>query len=190
VPLSQFYMARTNVLVRLADRSRPGTDGLPLLTDALSAIDPDVPVFRIESLEEHVGATLAQERALAVLLAAFGVLPVLLSLGGLYSVLAYATETRTREFGIRMAVGADRRRVAALVLRQGMALSGVGFAVGLLGSLLAAGLLEGLLFGVEPEDPWTLAAVGGLTLLAGAFGAFAPARAATRVDPMETLRSE
>lgn len=189
VPLAQFYLARGSVLVR-TEPGRPANAAVPLLVDAVRALDPDLPVFRIESLEHHVGATLAQERALAVLLAAFGALTVLLSLGGLYSVLAYATETRTREFGIRMAIGADRKRVAALVLRQGVALAGVGLAAGLLGALVAAGLLEGLLFGVEPEDPWTLGAVALLTLAAGAAGAFAPARTATRVDPMETLRSE
>lgn len=189
VPLAQLYLARGSVLVR-ADPTRPPSAVVPLLVDAIRAVDPELPVFRIESLERHVGATLAQERALAVLLAAFGALTVLLSLGGLYSVLAYATETRTREFGIRMAIGADRKRVAALVLRQGLTLAGVGLAAGILGALTAAGLLEGLLFGVEPEDPWTLAAVALLTLAAGAAGAFAPARTATRVDPMETLRSE
>ena len=193
-PLQQFYMERASALVRLSGDSASASTveerALPIVTRVLRDLDPDLPLVRARSLEAHVGATLAQERALAILLAAFGALTVLLSLGGLYSVLAYVTETRTREFGIRMAVGADRARVAALVVRQGVALAALGLVAGLLVALVAGGLLEGLLFGVGPEDPWTLAAVGALTLLAGAAGAWAPARSATKVDPMETLRSE
>jgi predicted permease len=154
----------------------------------IDALDPDVPIFEIKTMSEHLSVMLFPARLGAALLAAFGALGLILASVGLYGVVAASVARRTREIGIRMAIGARREDVLRLVVKEGMVLTGAGLAVGLGLAFAAAQVLRGLLYGIAPSDPFTFAGVA--LLLAGvAFGAnLVPARRATRVAPLVALR--
>ena len=157
---------------------------------AFLAADPVLPVFRVRPLEEYVASSLAQRRFTLALLALFGGLALSLAAVGIYGLISYTVSLRTREVGIRMAFGAERSDVVAMVLRQGLALIGVGLACGFAASLALTRLLASLLFDVRPSDPTTSAAVA-LALAAVALAAsYLPARRAASVDPMIALRYE
>ena len=125
-----------------------------------------------------------------LLLALFGGVALLLSAIGIYGVLAFAVAQRTREIGIRMALGAQRSAILRLVVREGRGMTLAGASVGLLGALAGTRLMRSLLFGVAPNDPWTMAAV--IAILAGVavLAMLSPVRRATRVDPVVALRTE
>jgi macrolide transport system ATP-binding/permease protein len=155
---------------------------------AIDATDPNVPIFDIKTMSEHLSIMLFLARIGAVLLAAFGGLGLILASMGLYGVVAASVSRRTREIGIRMAIGAQRGDVLRLVVKEGMALTGLGLAIGFGLSLLASRLLRGLLYGIAPSDPLTFLAVA-LVLATIALGAnLIPARRATEVDPLVALR--
>ena len=109
---------------------------------------------------------------------------------GIYGVIAYVVAQRQREIGIRMALGAQRREVRAMFLRQGLALSGVGLAIGLVAALALTRLMSSLLFGIEPTDVVTYVAAIGVILAAAALASYLPARRASAIDPVETLKAE
>jgi predicted permease len=154
----------------------------------IDALDPNVPIFDIKTMSEHLSVMLFLARMGAVLLAAFGGLGLILASMGLYGVVAASVSRRTREIGIRMAIGAQRGDVLRLVVKEGMALTGLGLAIGLGLSLLASRVLRGLLYGIAPSDPLTFLAVA-LVLATIALGAnLIPARRATEVDPLVALR--
>jgi predicted permease len=156
----------------------------------IDALDPNVPIFDIKTMSEHLSVMLFLARMGAVLLAAFGGLGLILASMGLYGVVAASVSRRTREIGIRMAIGAQRGDVLRLVVREGMALTGLGLTIGLGLSLLASRILRGLLYGIAPSDPLTFLAVA-LVLATIALGAnLIPARRATEVDPLVALRYE
>ena len=163
---------------------------LAALRHELEALDPHVPIFDQHLISEHLEIALFPARMGAALLAAFGVLGLLLASVGLYGVVAYSVSQRTREVGIRMAIGASRRDVLSLVTREGMALVAVGLMLGITTALFAARGLGSLLYGIAPNDPLTFIAVA-LVLAAVALAAnLLPARRATRIDPMVALRYE
>ena len=152
--------------------------------------DPNVPVFAATTLEDHLSSTLFQERLSAALLGFSATLSLLLASVGLYGVLSYAVAQRTKEMGIRMALGAHTAQVRQLVVRQGMIVVAIGGAVGLAGAFAVSSLMSGFLYGVEGTDPVTY---GGVILLLGLvsmIAAYLPARRATRVDPLTALRSD
>jgi putative ABC transport system permease protein len=157
---------------------------------AVARVDPGLPLFDLKTMSTQLGETLFIERMIAALSAAFGVLATLLAAVGLYGVMSFAVARRTREIGIRMALGAERRRVLGLVLGDVALLAGLGIAIGLTGSVALSRLLGSQLFGVSHWDPLTLAlataALALVTLLAG----WLPAQRATRLDPMTALRHE
>ena len=126
----------------------------------------------------------------AVVLASFGVLAIVLAAIGIYGVMSYVVAGRTREVGVRVALGAARRDVLLLIMRQGMSLALIGLGLGLLVAFGAAQLLVKLLFGVSPVDPLTFAGVTVLLALVAALACFVPARRATKVDPLVALRYE
>jgi putative ABC transport system permease protein len=161
-----------------------------LLRADLAALDPEVPMFRVRTMEQLAADAVAQPRLYMVLLAVFAGTAVLLAALGLYGVLAQAVGQRTREIGIRMAVGAARREVVLLVMSQGGRLGLVGIAVGLAGAALVSRALSGLLFGVSPIDAPTYAAVGLALLAITLFASWLPARRASRVDPVRALRAD
>ncbi len=171
------------------------TPGDPLslvgpVKNILRDMDPQIPLASPRVMEDLVGASVARPQMTSALMGAFAALAALLSAVGLYGVIAFSVSGRTREIGIRVAVGAGRSDVLGLVVRQGMGLAATGLVLGLIGSLLAGKLLEGLLFSVSPRDPLVL--VGSLTLLAAvAFVAcLVPAMKAAGIHPREALTAD
>ncbi len=156
----------------------------------LSAIDPRLPGYKAQPLSEMLSASLAQRRFALKLLHGFAALALLLAGLGLYGVLAYAVTQRTREIGVRMALGARPAQALALVARESAAVVGTGLLLGSAGALASARLFAGLLFGVGPTDPPALLAA---VLVLGAISVAAtlvPARRAALVDPAVALRAE
>jgi predicted permease len=157
---------------------------------AILAFDPAQPVAHMRSMEMVLGTSVATPRLIAVLLATFAGTALLLAAIGLYGVISYYVAQRSHEIGVRMALGAARADVLRMVLGQGMTLSLVGLAVGLLASLGLVRVLANLLFQVKPGDPVTFGAVSLLLLIVAGLACWFPARRATKVDPMMALRSE
>jgi len=134
--------------------------------------------------------SVAEPRFRTLLLVAFAGMAVVLAAVGIYGLISYSVAQRTREIGIRMALGAQARQVMMPVLRQGFVLAVAGIAIGLAGSVLAARLLSSFLFGIEPSDPLTYALVSALLLFVTLLASFIPSRRALRVDPLTALRAE
>jgi predicted permease len=160
------------------------------LRQTVAAIDPQVPVTRVLTLNEVVAASEAAPRSLTVLLLAFGGLAIIIGGVGVYSLIAYMVNWRLREFGIRLALGAQRGQIVQGVVRQSLLLALGGCAAGLIGAALMAHLMRGFLFGVGAVDPVTFCAVPLLMALLAIVAAWAPAQRAAKVDPMKILRME
>ena len=156
----------------------------------VAALDTEVPVARVHTMRELLGESVDAPRFRTTLLGLFAAAALVLAVVGIYGILSYTVGQRTQEIGIRMAMGARGRDVLALVLRQGMALAGLGIGLGLAGAFAVSRALAGLLYGVRPGDPATLAAVGLLMGVVALVACALPARRAARVDPMVALRSE
>jgi putative ABC transport system permease protein len=154
------------------------------------AVDKDQPVSSVSTLTQTLSESTSEPRFRTGLLAAFAVLAVVLAAVGIYGVMAYSVTQRTHELGIRMALGADRRDVLAMVVRHGMMLTLVGVSIGLGGALALTRLLSGMLYDVQPTDPPSFVAVSLLLTGVGLLASYIPARRATRVDPMVALRYE
>ncbi|MCH9647122.1 MAG: ABC transporter permease [Deltaproteobacteria bacterium] len=163
---------------------------LRTIRQELEVMDPDLPLFDIRTITDHLAIMLFPARVGAVLLAAFGLLGLVLASVGLYGVVAYSVARRTREVGIRMAIGAHRRDVLRLVVREGMTLVVFGLALGLALAVAAGRLLGRWLYGIEPTDLLTFTAVPLLLLGVALVANLVPARRATRIDPMVALRHD
>lgn len=173
------------VLVRTA----AGSDPIGLLKQQVWRLDPQLPVT-VHAMDDVVAATLAQPRFITMLLAAFALLAVLLAGAGLYAVVAYETSARTREIGVRVALGATRGAVIRQVLGRSVLQSFAGTVLGLLGAVALTRLLAPLLYGIAPTDPTTFATAAVLLLSAAVAGAWLPARRAAATEPMTALRTE
>jgi len=184
---AQFYMPRMSLVVQT---TLPPATMQQALVAAAASIDPDLPLFQVRTMPERLRASLAVERLLAWLLSAFAALAVFLAAAGLYAVVSYTTTLRTREFGIRVALGATARHLRQLVMGQTLWLVGIGLAVGLAAALASARALGSLLFGVGPTDALTYLVVGVLLLCVGVMAAQWPARRAARVNPVSALRAD
>jgi putative ABC transport system permease protein len=141
-------------------------------------------------MEQLVASSLTRQRFYAAVMGAFAAIAVLLSAVGIYGVLAYAVEQRTQEFGVRTALGATARDVLAIVLRQGLLLTGVGISIGLMGAMALTRYVAGMLYDVQPLDPPTYIAVAALFIAVTSVAAYLPARRATRIEPLTALRCE
>jgi predicted permease len=157
---------------------------------AVRSVDPTVPVSRIQAMEEIMGSSVSGPRFLAIALTLFSSLALALAGFGIYGLISYSVTQRTPEFGIRMALGADRRQVLAQVLGEGAALAGAGTAAGCLGAAFLTRWLDGLLYGVSRFDPVTFGTTAAVLLIASLFACWLPARRATKVDPITALRYE
>jgi putative ABC transport system permease protein len=172
---------------------RTSQDPLPLGQAArarIVALDHNIAVSQIRSLEQVVDRATWRERFFTVLLTVFSALALLLAAVGLYGVLSYAVSLRTHEIGIRMALGASARQVQAMVMRQGLMLTGLGLSCGILAALALTRLLTTQLYHVSPSDPRTFIAVTAILLCVAVVAAFIPARRATQVEPLTALREE
>jgi predicted permease len=187
-PLLQQYRGEATLVLR--------TDGdperlAPAVHDAVRALDPEMPLYDAKTLEQLVtGRSLLLPRLAAQLALLFAGAAVLLAMVGLYGVVAYSVARRVREIGIRMALGASRPRIVRLVMKDGAYLALLGVGLGLLGALATTRVLASVLFGVGATDLVTFASVSALLLGVAALAAFVPARRATAVDPISSLRSE
>jgi predicted permease len=156
----------------------------------IHAIDPDLPLAKVATLTTLVDDSMSQPRFSVFLLGSFGVLALLLASIGMCGVISYSVLQRTQEIGIRMALGAQRRKVFGMVLGQGARLAGLGIAIGLVAALGVTRLMTNFLYGVRPTDPLTFAGVSLLLLGIALLACYLPARRATRVDPMVALKYE
>lgn len=157
---------------------------------ALRSLDPEIAMFDVRPMTDRLGSLAAQPRFLAVLVGSFAAIALALAAIGIYGVLAYAVAQRTREVGIRMALGADRSRVLRLILGDGLRLGGLGLALGLVGAFAGTRLLTSQLYGASAVQPMVFAAALGACSLALLIASWLPAWRATGVDPVEALRSE
>jgi ABC-type antimicrobial peptide transport system permease subunit len=153
-------------------------------------LEPGSPVVNVVRLEDRLDETFAEPRFFTIAIAMFALLALSTAVLGVFGVLSYSVERRRVEFGVRRALGADARHIAALVLRQGLLLSVVGLIAGLSAAALGAGVMRSLLFGIRPLDPATFLVVPALIVLVAAGASWQPARRALGIDPAQALRSE
>lgn len=158
--------------------------------DRLAGVDPDLRPGHIQTMGDLVSAKLARPRFQMILIGVFAALALTLALVGVYGVLAASVAARTRELGVRLALGAGTGQLLGLVFQQGMLLAGAGVAIGALAALGVSRFATTLLYGVRATDPLTYGLVASLVLVAAAAACLIPARRATRVDPMTSLRGE
>jgi predicted permease len=183
----QFPPAGVAVFVRSATAAQ---SVIPTVKEAVRAIDPNVSTNNIVTFAELRRGPLFQTRLLMTVSAVFGVLALILTLIGLYGVISYSVSRRTREFGIRIALGAHRAEVFRMVVSEGLRLTILGMILGILAALVCARFIAEQLFGVSPADPVTFAAIAGLMTGTAALACYIPARRATRVDPLTALRED
>jgi len=180
--------ARMTFLVR--SRTSSAEELAPAMREMLRTLDPALPVYRVMTMAKVRHEATSEQRAGAALLAGFGGLALLLAALGLHAVMTFSVRQRWRELGIRVALGASRRAVTALVVRRGVQLAGFGVVVGLVLSFGAAQLLRSMLFGIAPTDAVTFVLVTALLLGVAVLSSWWPARRAARVDPVAAMRSD
>jgi hypothetical protein len=215
LPLAQSYRAKVVLAVRVAGGATFGAGlgsgasrgtgvgsdlarGAPLVASAihdairteLRALDPSLPRLAFAPLEELIADALVAQRIGAILTTLFGVAGLLLTAVGLYGVLAFTVAQRTREIGVRIALGAERRTVIGEMLRRGGQLATIGAGIGLVAAVALSRTIEALLFGVSAYDPVAYIAVVALLFATALLASWIPARRAARVDPMVALREE
>jgi predicted permease len=186
MPYRQYYWQGM-----LAVRSATDPAALvPAIRRAIAEVEPDVTLWRTQTMDDFLAGPLAQPRLSALLLSMFGFVALALAALGLYGIMATTVREQTREIGVRMALGATPGQVRGEVLRRAMAVSALGAAVGLAGALAASRVIASLLFQVSPTDPVALAGACAALLIVALIAAYLPARHASRVDPARALQSE
>jgi ABC-type antimicrobial peptide transport system permease subunit len=186
IPIAQDFQSTTNLFVRTSgDAAALG----PIVRDAIRSIDPLLPAPDVTTMDAATSVVLLPQRVAAGVTAVMGALGLILAVVGLYGVVAYTVSQRTREIGLRMALGADRANVLRLILRDGMRLVIIGIGIGMLLAFAATRVMTNFLFGVSPLDPLVFAVIpvglAAVTLVAS----YLPARMAAATDPLEALRS-
>ena len=184
------YQVPTDGMVLLLRTSAPLQGVERNLRQLAASVDPTQPVYDVRSMQDRVAETWAAPRLMAFLLGTFAGLALVLAVVGIYGVMAYNGQRRTREIGVRLALGARRRQIVQMMLNQGMRMLGIGLLIGLGGALAASRVLRSLLFEVSATDPAIYVGVALVLALAAAVACWIPARRAARVNPMITLRAE
>jgi putative ABC transport system permease protein len=184
---ASLYSDRLSLVVRTSEEA---TAVVPTIRDIVHQMDPELPVPAFQSMDDIVEDSMAPRRLAMSLGALIALTAVLLACFGIYGILSYTVVQRTREIGVRMALGAQARDIRRLVFQQGFMPVTLGLICGLIGSLALSGILRGQLFGVRPTDPFTLAAVAAFVTVVAATSTYLPARQAIRVEPLIALRSE
>jgi putative ABC transport system permease protein len=186
--MSGYQSRRVSVAIR---SERAGTESLVnQVRAAVRSVNADLPLAQVRTLDEVYDRSMARTSFTLVMLAIAGAMALLLGVSGLYGVIAYAVSQRRREIGIRLALGAQAREIRGLFVRRGLILGATGLTIGLGGALGSTRLMESLLFGISPLDPVTFTAMPIVLATAGVLASYLPARRATAVDPVETLRAE
>jgi predicted permease len=192
VPEEHIYLSAQQLpLAAMTLVARSSMDPMAIarpIRDAVRAIDPEQPIARMRTMRDWLGSSLATRRAPMLLVVVFGGVALVLAAVGIYGVLAFAVAQRVREFGIRQALGADRRAIVSLVLRHGFRTAAAGVAAGALGAVLITRLLSSMLFGVTAHDPLVFAGAASVVLMVALAACYLPARRATRIDPLVALR--
>ena len=181
------FVKRVHLHVRTASEPQAW---IPAVARVLHELDADLPSPRALTLRQFLEASVDEVAGPVQIVGMFGLLALALAMVGVYGVMACAVSQRTREFGIRIALGASARGLLALVLRQGLRLTGLGAALGLVGALALSRLLASLLYEISPWDPLTFVVATAGLITAGALASYWPARRAATLDPMVALRCE
>jgi putative ABC transport system permease protein len=187
LPLAQSPSGGMTIVVRSAGEPAAA---IGALRAALRSIDPAIPLFGERTVDELVDDMAAQRRLNTLLLTIFGIVAAVLAAVGVYGVLAYSVQQRTRELGVRVALGATAGTLLRLVLAEGLVLAGTGLVLGLVGALALGRVLTTLLYNVSAYDPATLAAIAGVAALIAFLACLVPAIRAVRLDPVNALRAE
>ena len=178
-PTSMHLVARS--------RTRDPLSVVPVTRDAVWSVDEDVPISRVQSMNDVVSASLGEHRFRTRLFSGFAVIALVLSAMGVYGVVSYAVRQRTKDVGIRMALGASRKRVLGEIMSESMKPVAAGLTTGLVGAVVAARALSTFLYEVEPHDVWVYATVALLLASVAAVAAFVPAHRAAHTNPLESL---
>jgi putative ABC transport system permease protein len=187
LPYRQWPVQSMTVVLKTAVPPLSVTDAV---RSEVRAVDPNMPVSNVRTLEQVLAMSISQPRFYTTLLSVFAGVALVLAAIGIFGVLSYAVAQRTREIGIRMALGAEASSVRRLITREAMVLSGGGVLAGVIGAYFLSEALGTLLFEISPGDPLTLATVAALLMVIALVASYVPARRATRVDPMIALRTE
>jgi predicted permease len=186
-PYAQLPFTSMSVMVRTVMDPH---DLVPTLAKTVQSLDKDLPLMHVKTLDEYVGESIADARFESVLLGIFGALALLLMAIGVYGVISYTVAQRTREMGIRLALGAERNAILGMILKSGLLLVMMGIIPGLVAALLLTQLIADLLYGVSPSDPSTFLSVSMVLVAMAVLASYIPARRAAKVDPMVALRYE
>jgi putative ABC transport system permease protein len=187
LPYKQRFAGAVNVIIR--SQGDPGVS-LGQVQEAIRAIDSELPATNVRTIDQTLDQALWAPRFGAALLGVFGLLALALAMVGIFGVMSYSVSQRTREIGVRIALGAQGKSILRLVVRQGMILVALGLVIGLLLALAASSVLTSMLYEISAVDPVTFFGISGLLCLAAMLACYLPARRATKVDPIVALRQE
>ena len=187
LPFNQAPINDVSLIVRSSVAAAPIINGARA---AIKEADSDLPIFDVKSMKDVLSDVVSRPRFYAILLGSFAAIALIIAALGIYGVISYTVSQRTRELGIRIALGAQRERVVRLVIRQGLTLTLVGIVIGVAGAYGVTRLIASLLFGVAPADPLTFAAVAATFIVIACIASYLPARRAASVDPIIAMRAE